>query len=147
MKRRETELPNGILRRKQNWEKGTDDNDRSLNNAGQGNSMEVEVDVSHLDKGCQSRRKFWCLEWWKRNLSWELDKWKKGGARTREDYKEFIQRWFANGQYDILFLEMMEEIEEVFPGGTPYQCIAQEELTDYLMEEMYRELKGETLGN
>ena len=105
-----------------------------------GSSMEVDGDVRNLDRECQQRRKLWIKEWWKRALWRELDTWeKKRSSRTWGDYKEFIERMFVNGEYEILMYQMKEEILEVFPDGVPSQDISRKNMEAYLIQEKFKD--------
>lgn len=116
-------------------------------NAAQDSSMEIEGDVIKLNMECQKRQLVWVKAWWKRALWRELKK-QKSGSRTRlvywDDYKGFIERFFAGGGWAELWEQMIDEIEEVFPSGVPSDWITAEEFETYLIEEKYRDFFGQS---
>ena len=59
--------------------------------------------------------------------------------RTWGHYKKFIEGIFFDGVYEILLLEMIDEMEEKFPDGVPIPDISREDSKVYLIAEKFKD--------
>ena len=115
------------------------------NKAAQDETMELEGDVSKLDKESQLRRKLKVKDWWKRALWRKLSKWNKPWkTRTWGDYKRFIQQMFINGDYENMKKKMMEDLFDEFTAKAVSLVMSREELEDYLIDVKFRDFIGGT---
>ena len=83
--------------------------------------------------------------WWKRTLWRELEAWRKPVRnRTWGDIKEYIDRMFVNGVYEMLQEQMLDEIEGKFPNGVPSTDISRKNMKAYLIYVKFKDFTGQS---